>query len=445
MFLASFALCVSRSPARAEADTHRLDLAQAIDQALRHNFDLMRRRLSAGIPDLQVELEAAEFEWQLRPFFGVESSEKEITLSRLGTSLDRRHAAGGLFQARGEWIGRAEGEDEQFVDLSFDQPLFRRFGRTYTQRSLDSALFQARAAQRALEAESAALVLRVVEAFSGQVRQSDRVREEEAALVRAHELFRLLELRERQGRASRVEVMEMRMLHQETESRLRLARERAETLRLELAEWIGRVPEQMPALAEPAIPRLPERSLAEMQAMAWTNRVERQQALDAYGDARRRVRVEKRERYPDLRLLSRWRPVGSEDVGSWFVGISGGRTLDLKTTDIRIRQEEQAARAALAEVAAVELRLNREVQQARSRCQAAADALVLAESQHALALERLRLAGAYYRQGRADALQWRNAESARVAAERDVADARTELLRGRYALLHAVGLLLGGE
>jgi outer membrane protein TolC len=433
------------SSARAEADTNRLDLAQAIDQAVRYNFDQMRRRLAASIPALQVELEMADFEWQVRPFFGVESSEKEVTLSRLGASLDRRHSAGGLFQARGEWVGRAEGDEDRFVDLSFDQPLFRRFGKTYAQRALESARFQARSAERSLESESAALILRVVDAFSGLVRQNDRVREEEEALVRAHELLRLLELRERQGRASRVEVMEMRMLHQETELRLRLARERGETLRLELAEWIGRVPEQMPALAEPAIPRLPERPLAHLQAMAWTNRVERHQALDAYEDARRRVRVEKRERYPDLRLLSRWRPVGSEDVGSWFVGVSGGRTLDLKTTDIRIRQEEQAARAALAEVAAVELRLNREVQAASSRCQAAAETLVLAEKQYALSLERLRLAGAYYRQGRADALQWRNAESSRVAAERDLADARAELLRGRYALLHAVGLLLGGS
>jgi outer membrane protein TolC len=427
----------------AEADTNRLDLATAIDLAVQNNFDQMRRQLAAVIPGLQVELELADFQWQVRPTFGVESSEKEISLSRLGASLDRRHSAGGLFQVRGEWISRAEGSDEQFVDVSFDQPLFRRYGKTYTQQALESARFQARAAERSLEVETAALILRVVDAFADLSRQTGRVREEEEALVRAHELLRLLELRERQGRASRVEVMEMRMLHQETELRLRQARVQEETRRLELAEWIGRVPEQMPALAPPAIPRLPESPLAALQAMAWTNRLERQQALDAYQDARRRVHVEKRERYPDLRLLSRWRPVGSEDVGSWFVGISGGRTLDLKTTDLRIRQEEQAARAALAQVAAVELRLNREVQQALSRSTSAADTVTLSEQQLTLALERQRLAGAYYQQGRADALQWRNAETARVDAERSLANARADLLQSRYALLHAVGLLFG--
>ncbi len=420
-----------------------LPLPEAVSAAVEHNFDLAASRLRAAVPGLQTEIERAAFRWKVRPFFGVESSEDEVALTRAGVRLDRQLQEGTLLQTRGEWVSRDEGENEQTVDVSVEQPLFRRYGSLWAKRGVDSAVYQSRVAEWGLHRETESLMLRVVEAYTETLRQQRRVVAESEALVRADELVRLLEIRERQGRATGVDLLEMRMLHQEAQLRYRRAEEGERRVRGELAELLGRAPEQLPALQAVTPPDTPEKSELELYELARERRTEIHQALATYEDALRQVDLQRRELYPDVRLLGRWQPVSENDQESWFAGLSGGQTLDLGVTRLQIQREETQARAALTTVAATELRISREIRNARSRLSAAVEEEGLAEGQLRLAWERLRLARRLFPLGRGDAPQLRQAEESATRAEHAREDARVERVRAAYAFLHSLGLLLG--
>ncbi len=427
-------------------DGAALTLGTAVGMAVDHNFDLAEKRLRAAAPALQEQIERAAFRWKVRPFFGVETSEDEVALSRVGSRVERQLGGGTLLQARGEWIVREEGSDEQAVDLTLEQPLFRRQGELWSMRGVAGAVYQRRVAEWSLHRETEALILRVVELYTDVLRQERRVEDERGALARAGELARLLELRERQGRANGVEVLEMRLLRQEAEQRLRRAEERVLRSRGDLAELLGISREQLPDLEAAEVPEVPARTRSEWLEVARGRRTEYAQALAAYDEARRQVEVQRRELYPDVRLLGRWRPVaeGGEE-GAWFAGVTGGQELDFDLTRMRVEREELQARAALMAVTSLELRLSREMRQAEDRHRFAAEELALAEGRGRVAAERLRLARSLYALGRVDATQVRQAEEAGVRAEAEEVDARVEAVRAAYGFLHSAGLLLGGE
>jgi outer membrane protein TolC len=420
-----------------------LTLEEAIGIALEENFSLTTATLNALFPEIQEQIEQQAFTWRIRPGIRVESRRDQNAEGRARLDAERLTSRGTVFRASAEWVEREEGESGALTEIRAEQPLFRRYGKLYTLRNLDRAAYQREASQRSLQQETESLVLRVVEVYTASIYGKELEKQERAAVERADRLWRLVNARERQGRATGVDVLEMDLLRRQAALRLeRVIESNIQTKGL-LAEILGRVPEQVPPLEPVTLPEENFPDIRESEVLAWENRVELEQALADYDEAHRQVKLQKRELYPDVRLLASYQPETSLREEGWFAGVSAGQDLDLRIKKLEVEQEEAAVRAALTRVAAVELRILREVRDVHSQLRTADREVELARDQVTLSAERYRLARGLYPSGRVDAQGLRDAEVEWVRAQTQFKDAELERVRVRYRFWHTLGLLLG--
>lgn len=420
-----------------------ITLEEAIGIAIQENFSLTTSKLNVLFPELQTLIEERELEWQFRPSIRIESRLEESAEGRARIEAERLFSPGTVFSANAEWVQREEGESGALTEVRLEQPLFRRFGKLYTLRNLDRARYQREAARRALQQETEALVLQVVNAFTAIIYGRELEKQEQAAVERSDRLWRLVKVRKRQGRATGVDVLEMDLLRRQALLRLEQTREANVQARTLLAELLGRVPEQIPPLENVEIPEETFPSLEESEALAREYRLEREQALADYAEARRNLKLQERQFYPDVRLLASYQPETRIRDENWLAGLSAGQSLDLQINKLQYQQEEAAVQAALTRVAAVELRISREVRDVHSQLRTAQRELDLARDQTELAEERYRLARGLYPSGRVDAQGLRDAEQEWVRAQTQFKNAVLERVRVRYRFWDALGLLLG--
>lgn len=420
-----------------------LTLEAAMAAALEHNFDLASSRVRTSLSEVGLDIAESDFRWDVRPGLSLRQNREDQTVTRMEARVSKRTRLGALFQVRGEWTTREEGEDSHQVDLRLEQPLFRRFGKLSALEFVDAARHRLKLARWSLQREAETMMLRVVRAYLETIRQAGRVEREREAVARATDLTRLVEIRKNQGRATGVELLEMRMAEQEAALRLRRAEEGVKQARLTLAGLLGRAPEQLPLkLAPPKAPAEDPPSVGEAEALARNYRVERLQVYARYEDARRRLRLQKREFFPDVRLVADYRPLSSvDDEGDWTVGVAIGQELDRSRVRFEFDRETREVRAALLDISALELRLIREVRSAHAAYRVAEAEAELAKGRLELAERRLRLSRTLYPLGRVTAQQLREAEEALVREERERVETDLSRLQTLYELWHAAGRL----
>ncbi|MDF3127919.1 TolC family protein [Kiritimatiellaeota bacterium B1221] len=434
-------LCLSK--VKADEVLKPLSLEEAVSEAIAHNFSLAASEIEATFPETQLEIAGSNFRWNLRPSFQAERGSDDDGSASAQLQSGRTFSPGTVFEMKAAWISQESGDSGGRLDVNLEQPLFQRFGKLSTYQYVDEATFQLESARLRFHRETENLILRVVTGFTAVLNQEERMRQEMDALIRAADLVRLVEVKKRQGHATGVDVLEMKMLHREAQLRFQQAEEQLILARADLAETMGRVSAQLPSLKP--IPQVDEDfpDLAEAEKLAREHRVERTQVLLAYENARRKLKLEERERYPDVRLVGNWRPVDESDESSWFAGLRADRSLDLHVIQLQIEQQENQVQAALLEIGATELQIHREVLQAHSRLKTLAQELEIAEAQLDLSRERLRLAKGLYPSGRTSSLQLRDAEAEWVNAQSQKTDVLLQQVRARYQFWYALGLLLG--
>ena len=425
----------------AEKDT--ITLEEAVSEALTHNFTLATREIETTFPETRLEIAKSDFRWDLLPSLRAEQRSENEGVVRAQLASSKTFSPGTIFAIRAQWISRENGGSGEQVDLRIEQPLFQRFGKLSTYQYVDEARHQVEMARLRFHRETESLILSVVTSYTSVLNQQERLRQEMGALVRAADLVRLVEVKLRQGNATGVDLLEMKMLHQEAELRFRQADEALIRSRAELAELMGRVSDQLPELEPVGLenPEIPD--VAEAEMLARENRVERIQALLSYENERRKLALEERGVYPDVRLLGNWRPVDDFNESSWFAGLQAGREVDLHVTNLQIVQQENQVQASLLQIASVELQIKREVVDAYNRLKTLEQEVKIAESQLELSRERLRLAKGLYPSGRTSSLQLRDAEEEWVNAQTQKTDVTLQLVRARYQFWYALGLLLG--
>lgn len=425
------------------AEHSSLSLNEAVSESLQHNFSYASREIESAFPETRLEIARSDFRWNLNSGLEAErSSENEgALLTRI--RADKKFSPGTVFEMRAQWRTADSGENGGQADFRLEQPLFQSFGKLASYQYVDEAQFQLEISRLRFQRETESLILRVVSSFISVLKQKESLRQETAALVRAANLVRLVEVKERQGHATGVDVLDMKMLHHQAELRYRQAEERLELTRAELAELMGRVSDQLPDLEPLSEEEFAVPPLNEAVKLARENRVERMQALLNYENARRHLRLEEREQYPDVRLIGTWQPVNESDETAWFAGVRAGRSLDLHLVRLQIEQQENQVQAALMEIAATELQIHREVLQARNRLLTLNHEQKIAGTQLSLSRERLRLAKGLYPSGRTTSVQLRDAEEEWVNAQADKTDVILQQVLARYQFWYALGLLLG--
>ncbi|MEX2606858.1 MAG: TolC family protein [Kiritimatiellia bacterium] len=420
-----------------------ISLPGAIEVAVAHNFDLAVSRIQQSFPEFHLQVAEADFRLKVTPAVAVERDSRRETVTRMDGRVEKRFSQGALFQVRAERVERDPGDPREVVELRVEQPLFRRFGALANLRDVDAAEFQLLMAQWGFQRETESLIMRVVEVYTAALNRERRMQQEMQALVRAADLVRLVEVRERQGRATGVDVLEMKMLHRQAELRFRQVEEGLTHSRAELAELLGRVSDQLPELEAVEEPEWTLPSVTEAEELAREHRVERMEALAGYEDARRNLRLREREFYPDVRVIGSYRPESFNDEESWFTGISAGQQLDPHITRLQVQQEEERVRAAMLRIAAVEVRLSREVRQAYSQVETLEREQEIADAQLELSYERLRLARGLYPSGRTSATQLRESEEEWVLSQTEQTDVLLRQVRARYRFWYVLGLLAG--
>jgi outer membrane protein TolC len=420
-----------------------ISLPQAIEQALQHNFDLASSRIQASLPEVQLAIEKSDFRWKVRPSFAVEQSSDEQSSTRAEGLISKQMTSGALFQVRAEWIGRQEGANDEEVEVRLEQPLFQRFGKLDALRFVDAAEHRLKMARWSFQRETETMVMRVVRTYVDVLRQQSRLTQEIDAVARAADLVRLVSLRKQQGRANEVDLLEMKMVQQEAELRLKRTEEGLNQAKLDLSGLLGMAPEQLPPVEALFDTETPLPLIQEAEEMARENRVERLQAYAEYENARRKLKLQKREFYPDVRLITDYRPVSSQaEEGAWSVGLAAGQQLDQHTKRLEMNRESRNVEAALLKISAFELTLIREVRSAHRAYEVAVAEKALTEGKTRLAAERLRLSQALY-PNRITAVQLREAEEEDVQAKRATVEADLRLIQSRYEFWYQVGLLLG--
>ncbi|WFB34711.1 TolC family protein [Kiritimatiellota bacterium B12222] len=419
-----------------------MELHIAITEAIENNFELATDKIQATLPEFGVSISESDFRWKLFPLLSANTNSDGQGIFTAEASVEKKFSPGTQFELRGIWNVRESGENGEEVTIQIEQPLFKDFGKLMSYQDIDQAKYQLFLAQLGLHRQTESLILQVVNSFTIALNQSDRVDLEMAALIRAADLVRLVEVKVRQGSATTVDLLEMKMLHQEAELRFRQAEESLVIARASLAELLGRVHEQLPPLASVELEPLDLPSLAESEKLAREHRPERKQALATYANARRQLSINERQLYPDVRLVGNYKPVSEGDGNEWFAGIQAGRNVDRFVLNVQAEQQAQQVEAALLQVASTELQINREVLQIHSRLKTLEKEMEIADAQLVLSKERLRLATGLYPSGRTDATQLSDAEKEWVAAQTQKTDVILQQVRARYEYWYVLGMLL---
>ena len=441
--------------AQAPDEPQPLALEEAIARALEHNRQLVKgaldlqgyrlaeeraREAARGIqiaPEGSAGAGSASETW--RAGLGAEAT------GAYGTRLAAGAAASQIAVDGAPTLRREE------VRVEVEQPLFRNFGPLVQNEPIVAANETLLAARRAWERDRSALVVSVVDLYEGLIYLRHQIESDEAFAARMERLCALADARERQGKATRTEVLRMDL--QRGEAALRLETERAQlAVRFqEFADLLGLPLDSAFRLAPPALLDLDVATAERALAVALAERPDYAQALQDVETGERQLRLARRNLLPDLRLSARqttfgegeeWSDAGRLDQDDWFVGLSADMNLNLRGARLDVARSgvDAEARRQVAEI--VRNRLAVEVNSALSAYRRTRAALELAARNRELAANRAEFARALFEAGRASADSVSDAESDGIAAELGELAARRDASVAAYRLLHVLGTLV---
>ena len=431
-----------------------LTLEQAIRYALQQNRNLTRsvtslRRSAYGVVNAR-----AEFSPRIRPVSDVRFSGEEdnweqglITAKKIGWGTD--FSVGGRM-ASTESVG-LEDSRRMIVDLTIAQPLFRNFGRMINTEGVTSARSQLKAAQRSYHEQVADLVVEVVNTFETLIQLEGEIHSDEAFYKRMDKLQRLTAVRERQGRASRVDTLRVDLQRGQAESRLELSRERWATTSRDFAELLGFSPDRRFKLESPPLLDLDVPEAKEAVLVALAHRLDYAQALQDYDDSARGVAIARKGLYPDLSLVTTYQRFGAGesfsdarglDEDNWFVGLTADTDFNPVLDRSAVAQAELDREASAQSVRIAELSIAREVQQVLSSYRRAQVDLDIAGRNAVFAEKRARIARRLFEVGRGDNFSVTDAEESYIQAQSQLLRARADASVTGYRVLRRLGTLV---
>jgi outer membrane protein TolC len=433
------------------AEPVRLTLEDAIAAALANNLRLARDELGVRRRELDIEAAQSVFDPSYGPVvsaaapggsdrqwtYGLQASQALVygTRVRAAATLSDRPGAD---SREGAWT------------LDLTQPLFRRFGRAVAEEPIHAGRDQFRAAQRAWEMQKADLILRLISLFEVITRLDAQAEFEQRFIDSVGRLYTLMQARERQGRATHMDVLRLDIQRGEAGARLANVRERRAIAARELAEALGAPPETEFALDAPPVPAADLPAAAAAVQAALTHRMDHAQAVDDAHAAGRRETIAQRHRWPDVSFslsLRREHEDGLVDAArngqtAWFATATSEGYPWRRADRLVIAQAHLDRAAAEATIDIVRQGIAREILQALAECRRTQAEETIAERNRRLA-EHAALAGRrLFSSGRADGLSLSDAETRLAESENRLFEARSAARFSHYALRHTMGTLI---
>jgi outer membrane protein TolC len=431
-----------------------LSLNDAIRLALQQNGRLATAALSVQRTELNRESALADFDLTLSP--AVEATEtSDDTGWNYGLKAGKKLPWGTQINVAGAVNRFPDYVTEDWrtgVQVDLQQPLFRNFGRAVNEEPITAAGDQLFAQRRLWEQQKADLIVEVVQSFEKITRLSNQVASDSNQVARTAGLLELTRIRERQGRATRIDSLRAELQHGEALARLDRDRESCFSATQDLAELLGIKNAEAPfELVAPPLPELSLPDSATAIAIAFSNRLDLAQAQQDLATARRLGKLAERRLWPDVTVQARHSRYGdgpslsdstSLDDEDWSVGLAA-------QTELFRRRDKAAARQAAIDVDSsrlsieiLALSITRQVEQARSNYRRARAELDTAGRNYELACTRLEVARHLFEAGRGDHFSVTDADESVVKAEALLLAARAETSVAGYQLLRALGTLL---
>jgi len=431
-----------------------IDLERAIDLALRQNRDLKMLELTVNQRQLSVTRTRADFRYTVRPEAEAAKGSEDESV-RYGFSIGRKLALGTEARVRVD-VQHSGGEDledryRNTVKLELHQPLLRDFGRLVNLESVWQAESRVMAGRRELELKRTDLVVRIAELHEELVKLQRRQDYDRQSLERLERFVRLTRARERQGRATHLDVLRAELRLGNAQVRLNATLERLEAARAEYAELLGLTSGKMFIVRPGPVLEIATTDLETATATALSNRLDYAQILQDRRDALRGVKIARRNLWPDVRLISSFARIGDDhsaaeaaklDDTVWFVGLAGG--VDWPQVQPRTALESALISEQICnlKIETIQLAVKRQVAQNLLAYRRALADVPLEERNYRAAWDRLRLARRMFDMGRTDSFSVANAEDENQDAEDRWAAAEGAARVAAYRLLRVLGTLI---
>ena len=440
--------CLAGAPA-----AEPLGLDDAIARGLAGNRELASAAHALGLAELAVADARDAFAFTWRPEGGAAATDNGTT-TRLGLGLARRTATGASLDAAAtaDDLGPdAAVRRAASMHVELRQPLLRGRGSLAALDDLRSAESGRLTARRAFEQRRAALVLALVQAHQELARLQHQRAYDEQSLARNAQLRRLTQVREKQGRASRVDSLRVEYQYGQAESSLTGTRERLDTTRADLCELLG-LPPDAPLEARSGPPLLLDGvAAAGAESLAFSNRLDYAEALQAVAEARRGIRVARQRVLPTVDLVARYGRAGAGatlddalafDDETWSVGLAGDSDLYRRAERSSLRRTMIGAATAEEDLTTLEARIRREVQQAVRTYERAVEQAHLDERNLELAADRAKLARRMFELGRGDSFTATDADAELMSAQSQQLENDSAVTVAAFRLKDVTGTLV---
>lgn len=442
------------SPARARPVPagEPLTLDAALQTALQHNVTLAQGALRVERERFGVQAAREEFDTEISPVGSLNVTD-EASDWQYGLRAEKKLLWGtelGLGVESTRYPSFVDENWRSAIKVDVRQPLFRHFGKLVNEEGITSAGERLRAETRHWELQKADLVVDVVRAFETLTRLRKQIACDESILERTGKLRELTRIRERQGRATRVDALRADLQWGQAQTHLDSHREEAVSAAVELAELLGQPADEQLNLAAAPLPDMDVPPMESAIRTALGNRLDYAQALDDYLATRRQEKLARRSLQPDLDLVaahqqydrdSRFADTLDFDRQLWTVGIAGQMNLRQHRDRTAVAVAALDIQAAREVIRIKSLSIAREVQQAASAYRQSRAELANAGRNHEAALARAELARRLFEMGRGDSFAATDADNAFIAAETDLLTSRSQVCLAGYRLLRAMGTL----
>lgn len=365
------------------------------------------------------------------------------------TSAGTRIAVGSRVRELSPDEGQSMRRGEVTVEVS--QPLFQNFGALMQDEAIVAANENVRALRRTWEREKSSLVLRVVDGYEQLIYLSQQLAADEAAAARWERLLWLSKAKERQGRATRTDVLRVELQWGRAQSRIESGKTRLEVQRREFANLLGLPLDSDLLLEAPPLLSLEETPDDVALSIAMEERLDYAQALDQVKTKRRHARMARREVLPDIRVQGRysrygegsdWSDAGDWDEDDWYVGLAADINMNLRSALMGIDVADLNVEAQKAAVVILQYALACEVREKWSAYRLSREELALAEQNRQLAANRAELARMLFANGKASNDSVADAEEDFTQAELVELAARKTASLAAYDVLHTMGILI---
>jgi len=428
-------------------------LPDAINYALKQNRELKKSLLTLEAAGLSVERAGLEFKFNITPKINTEVTDDSASTSA-GLDVSRKTVFG--TQAR---VGANSSQDtfsgspdiyRNALTFEIRQPVLRRLGKLVNEEPMIKASSNVKAARRQFELQKTDLIVNVVTRHEEMLMLQRQEEYEQTAIERLTRLHRLSQVREKQGRITRVDSLRSDLKLGNATLQFNNTKEKLLSLQTEYAELLGFDPlTRFKALPAPLVTLNVTNTESAVQA-ALQNRMDYAQILQDCEDARRGVAIARRNMLPDLNMIARYELQGLADRASgarlddnvWFVGFS--LDSDFLLRNERLALSESTIRNQLADLNLEEVRyaISRKVQQEIISYNRAQKQIGFAESNHQVAENRCKLARRLFEMHKGDSFSVTDAEDELAQAEIQLLSAQAEAAAAAYKLKRVLGTLI---